>query len=121
MDPNKTHVSHFRHGTPFYMAPEIFNGQTTTASDAFSYGMLMTELYTRLQPWIFEEGQFKHNQMFIAKLDKEAPAPFKKLVHRCLEIDPKKRPSFGEIAVALQGMMDEEISRVMEFGDLYLE
>ena len=113
MDPNKTHVSNFRHGTPFYMAPEIFSGQTTTASDVFSYGMLMTELYTGLQPWIFEDGQFKHNRMFIAKLDKEAPSPFKKLVHGCLQINPKERPSFVVITVSIQGMMDEEISQVM--------
>jgi len=110
MDPKKTHVSNFRHGTPFYMAPEIFNGQTTTASDVFSFGMLMTELYTGLHPWLFEEGRFKPNTMFFDKLDKEAPAPFKNLVHSCIRMEPKERPNFAHISVSLQELFDVEAS-----------
>ena len=117
MDPKKTHVSNFRHGTPFYMAPEIFSGQTTPASDVFSFGILMTELYTGLQPWLFEEGHFKPNPMFIEKLDKEAPTPFKKLTRSCTELDPKDRPTFVKILVSLQVMMDHEISSLAN-GDI---
>ena len=113
MDPKRTHVSNFRHGTPFYMAPEIFNGQSTTASDVFSFGMLMTELYTGLQPWLSEDGRFKSNRMFLEKLDKESPAPFKKLAHSCIETKPKERPSFTEILVSLQSMMDHEVSCIL--------
>ena len=98
------------------MAPEIFNGQTTTASDVFSFGMLMTELYTGLQPWLFEDGQFKSNHMFLDKLDKEAPAPFKKLAQSCIEMEIKERPSFTEITVSLQALLDEESSEQEQDG-----
>ena len=112
VDPKRTHVSNFRHGTPFYMAPEIFNGQTTTASDVFSFGMLMTELYTGLQPWLFEEGHFKPNPAFFQKLDEEAPEPYKKLSHSCIEMDPKERPAFSELMFQLQSLFDEESSGI---------
>jgi serine/threonine protein kinase len=94
------------------MAPEIFNGQTTTASDVFSFGMLMTELYTGLQPWLFEEGHFKPNPAFFQKLDEEAPEPYKKLSHSCIEMDPKERPAFSELMFQLQSLFDEESSGV---------
>ena len=113
MDPKRTHVSNFRHGTPFYMAPEIFNGQTTTASDVFSFGMLMTELYTGLQPWLFEEGRFKPNPTFLQKLDDEAPEPYKILAHSCMNMYFKERPSFSNIIVILQQMTDEEIKVIL--------
>ena len=110
MDPKKTHVSNFRHGTPFYMAPEIFSGQSTPAADVFSFGILMTELYTGLQPWLFQEGRFKPNLTFFDKLDKEAPTPFKKLANSCVAMEPKERPNFAEITVSIQEMFDEESS-----------
>ena len=107
VDPKKTHVSNFRHGTPFYMSPEIFQGQTTPASDVFSYGMLMTELYTGLQPWLFQEGCFNPNPHFFEKLDREAPGSYKGLVHLCLNIVPKERPTFTEVIVSLQAIFAE--------------
>ena len=114
MDPKRTHVSNFRHGTPFYMAPEIFSGQTTTASDVFSFGVLMTELYTGLQPWLFEEGRFKPNSMFFQKLDDEAPEPYKKLAHSCIEMNPKDRPVFSEMKASLQSLLDKETAFGLE-------
>ena len=41
-----SHVSAFVNGTPFYSAPEIaLTGRVTQASDAYSYGVIMVELY----------------------------------------------------------------------------
>ena len=113
VDPKRTHVSNFRHGTPFYMAPEIFNGQTTTASDVFSFGMLMTELFTGLQPWLFEEGRFKPNPAFFQKLDEEAPEPYKKLALSCVKVNPKERPPLTVMITKLQDMIDREISNIL--------
>jgi serine/threonine protein kinase len=96
------------------MAPEIFNGQTTTASDVFSFGMLTTELYTGLQPWLFEEVRFKPNPAFFQKLDEEAPELFKKLSHSCIEMDPKERPAFSELTFQLQSLFDEESAGMHE-------
>ena len=46
LGPGKTHVSAFMNGTPFYSAPEIaLTGRVTQASDAYSYGILMVEMY----------------------------------------------------------------------------
>ena len=41
-----SHISAFGIGTAFYSAPEIvISGRVTQASDAYSYGILMVELY----------------------------------------------------------------------------
>ena len=111
MDPKKTHVSNFRHGTPFYMAPEILHGQTTTASDVFSFGMLMTELYTGSQPWIYQEGQFLPNPLFFPQLDEVAPSQYVNIVRSCVVINLKERLGFGEIRASLQAMLDKELER----------
>ena len=111
MDPKKTHVSNFRHGTPFYMAPEILHGQTTTASDVFSFGMLMTELYTGSQPWIYQEGQFLPNPLFFSQLDEVAPSQYVNIVRCCVIIHAKERLGFSEIRASLQAMLDKELER----------
>ena len=46
LGPDMSHVSAFVNGTPFYSAPEIaLTGRVTQASDAYSYGVIMVELY----------------------------------------------------------------------------
>ena len=117
MDPKKTHVSNFRHGTPFYMAPEIFTGQTTTASDVFSFGMLMTELYTGAQPWVYHQGRFLPNPHFLPQIEKEAPPEYVDIVKSCLKMDAKERSSFKYIKVALQLLHDQELARQGRIGE----
>ena len=112
MDPKKTHVSNFRHGTPFYMAPEIFNGQTTTASDVFSFGMLMTELYTGRTPWVYEEGRFLPNLRFIPQLEEDAPLPYADMARSCVRMNPKERPPFAETRMKLRDLLDNEVERL---------
>ena len=46
LGPEKLHVSAFVNGTPFYTAPEIaLTGRVTQASDAYSFGVVMVEMY----------------------------------------------------------------------------
>ena len=111
MDPKKTHVSNFRHGTVFYMAPEIFTGQATTASDVYSFGMLMTELYTGSHPWIYQEGQFLPNPLFLPQLEEIAPTQYVDIAKSCIVINAKDRLGFSQIKALLQTMLDREIER----------
>eukprot|EP00198_Chlamydomonas_reinhardtii_P007667 XP_001697004.1 predicted protein [Chlamydomonas reinhardtii] len=44
---SRTHLSNHRCGSPFYIAPEVYShGQACTASDIFSFGVVLWELYT---------------------------------------------------------------------------
>ena len=111
MDPMKTHVSNFKQGTPFYVAPEVLTGQTTTASDVFSFGIFMAELYTGTQPWIYGEGRFRPNPNFLPRLEKESPPQYTKIVRSCLKMNPKERSVFSSIRASLEDLYNQELKR----------
>ena len=113
LEQDKTHISNFRQGTPFYVAPEILSfGRTTPPSDVYSFGILCVEVTTGSQPWIVEKNDsFKANPHFFDGLKNTSP-DFRRLAFACLQIDPKVRPSFAEITQSLQAMLDAEVTRL---------
>jgi guanylate cyclase len=94
-------------GTPFFMAPELLRAETvpTMASDAYAFGVLLSEVFSRRDP--FEGEDFW--AVLDAVANKELPVPkrpaipegtpvlFTELMTECWYADPDSRPTFGEI------------------------
>lgn len=98
-------------GTPPYMAPELFaGGAATTRSDLYALGLLLYEIFTGRRP-------FESSTLLEWKRTHESSAPaspaqhvkdldpsVERLILRCLEKDPARRPvSAAQIALALPG------------------
>lgn len=79
----------------------------TKASDVFALGITMVEVYTLQPPWAqTHDGQYMKNPQF-GKFIKGSYQPFISLVHKCLEVDPHKRPTAQQVADELEGMMQQ--------------
>jgi serine/threonine protein kinase/formylglycine-generating enzyme required for sulfatase activity len=101
-------------GTPRYMAPEIWSGETATArSDLYSLGVLLYELVAGTPPF----AQADHDALGAAVVRGPAPTPVEDLVPdldpdlaalitRCLDRNPDRRPeSADEVAHALERVL----------------
>ncbi len=94
-----------RAGSPFYMAPELFRGQTATpASDAYSFGVLAYELLAGKRPFYgetFDELLAAHLTQRPPLLKDENPA-LARAVMALLIKDPGERGSLEEFLEALR-------------------
>jgi hypothetical protein len=103
--------SEVRAGTPAYMAPEQLAGKEVTfKSDIFSLGLLMFELLTGRRAYdaptlaelirTREEGTITNPSAIVKDLDPLV----ERVILRCLEKDPAKRPASAlQVAAALPG------------------
>jgi eukaryotic-like serine/threonine-protein kinase len=107
-------------GTFTYMAPETVHGQTTPASDVYSLGLLMYELFTGggphlTAPWSTDDKSDHGDDNYRIKralrfappsqVQNEIRNDFRwldGLILRCLEIDPSRR--FAEAGQLLQAL-----------------
>src|SRR5580658_3141432 len=100
-----------RAGTPAYMSPEQFaGGELTPKSDLYSLGLVLYEIFTGKRPFDASTGEE------MARLrDKSAPTSpsqfvkdidplVERVILRCLEKDPAKRPATAlQVTAALPG------------------
>jgi serine/threonine-protein kinase len=88
-----------RNGTPAYMSPEQLKGTEVTAkSDIYALGLVLYELFTGRKPfsansvseWITlqESSQFPD----IASIVPDADPGIDRIIRRCLDPDPRRRP-----------------------------
>ena len=92
-------------GTPFWMAPELLRreGGNTPATDVYSFGMVLYEVYSRRDPYDGEDPTEVLRLVADKEVRKRPPSPrnmcskVKSLMDDCLEEDPDKRPTFEEL------------------------
>jgi eukaryotic-like serine/threonine-protein kinase len=96
-------------GTLPYMAPEVLRGgAASTASDIWSFGVLLYEMITGTLPF---EGQSAYDLTTSIMRDvpkpisNRLPRPLDNILHRCLSKEPDRRyRTAGEVRAALQAV-----------------
>eukprot|EP00775_Hariotina_reticulata_P010179 gene10179-10339_t len=107
-----THLSTFTVGTITHQPPELMrSGRLSKPADVFSFGVLMWEVITGEQPW---KGRMMGEIMTMVMIEGarlEFPATVSKayadLARRCWLEDPAARPSFGELVLELEELLQQ--------------
>jgi hypothetical protein len=89
-----------RSGTPGYMSPEQKTGrEVTTRSDLYSLGLVLHEMFTGKR---HDESQSSAGSL--VSLVKDLDPTIERVILRCLDADPRNRPSSAlNVALALPG------------------
>ncbi|GBB83871.1 hypothetical protein RclHR1_10530004 [Rhizophagus clarus] len=94
-----------------YMAPEILQGQNyTKASDVYSFGIIAYEIISGLPPF----HDLSHDENLAIKICQGhrprfnimVPQLIVKLIKRCLDANPLKRPTTKEITKVISQLLD---------------
>ncbi|WP_189011567.1 serine/threonine-protein kinase [Deinococcus malanensis] len=101
-------------GSPFYMAPEIYHGESSSgASDVYSLGIMMYELLSGARPFhgsSYEELMVAHLTRFprsMAHLNSHVDRRISRLAELALAKRPAERPSADELRRALLEALGE--------------
>jgi serine/threonine protein kinase len=92
-------------GTPLWMAPELLRGESdnTAASDVYSFGIILYEVYSRKDPYQGEDHRRVLEEICDPSTNKRPPIPSSmppaivSLMSDCLVEDPGSRPTFEEL------------------------
>ncbi|KAJ7976545.1 putative Protein kinase [Quillaja saponaria] len=128
-------------GTLIYMAPEILKKEIhTEKSDVYSFGVSINELITGIVPYtdLRTEAQahtvlemnYTEQQLtsavasdglrpVLAGQELGIPSRLLSLIQRCWDASPQNRPSFDDIVVELESIMEH--TKTMEVGDMGLK
>ena len=95
-------------GTPLYMAPETWRGETATRpTDVYSLGALLFELLAGKPPCSTTSLHELCDRVLAGRIDDlallapSAPVPLVNLVTQCLRVDPEERPTADALCHAL--------------------
>jgi len=88
-----TNIGHAA-GTPYYCSPESFYGNTCVASDVWSYGLVLAEVFGRKHAWGKLMTQAEMAQLIVAKRVppiQHLNPTIRRVCEGCLQYDAKKR------------------------------
>src|ERR1044071_2147065 len=107
------------YGVISYMAPEILQRKEyTEASDIYSFGMIMWELITGRVPFRDQSNDIeliiKICKHFRPPIIKDAPKGYTKLMQKCWNSDPNKRPTAINIFRKLSNVINAEKENPIE-------
>ena len=111
-------------GTPAYMAPEQFEGKPATPqTDLYSLGLILYEVHTGRRAFnatTWEDWKSQHSQSeprSPEEIERDIDEPVVRVIMRCLEKDPAKRPrSAMQLAASLPG--GDPIAAALAAGEM---
>jgi len=106
-----TNLGYDPHGSPLYMAPEVFVGDYNEKCDIYSFAIVLWEVLTVSQA--FEDidddlPAFIHavcDNGFRPEIPADCPERIRDLIESCWQKDPTRRPSFAEIIIRLDHIL----------------
>ena len=83
-------------GTPYYCAPESYKGRVCIASDIWSFGLVLSEIFEQWHAWGQLLSQVEMTGLIMSErlppLDQDhLKTPIREIYEMCLHYDPKKR------------------------------
>ncbi|KAF6265892.1 hypothetical protein COO60DRAFT_768059 [Scenedesmus sp. NREL 46B-D3] len=118
LDMDATHISTRTYGTIVYMPSELLlTGRMTTATDIYSFGLMMWELFTSQR--VFEEG-LSIGQIFYMiayqnwrpTVPANCPPGYTQIMTACWHQDPEQRPTVQQLLRSLQKLYVAEKQRL---------
>jgi formylglycine-generating enzyme required for sulfatase activity len=104
-------------GTPYYMAPEAWRGESSCAADVYSLGVVLYELCTGYVPF-HDVARDQLRQVLqerdpprLAAVAPQVPFDLAQVVERCLARDPDQRFESGERLLAALLAVDAPAAR----------
>ncbi|KAJ8000819.1 hypothetical protein DPEC_G00184350 [Dallia pectoralis] len=110
-------------GSPYWMAPEVLRGEIYDEKvDVFAYGIILCEIIARIEAdpdFLPRTEDFGLDVNAFENLVGDCPTPFLNLAVLCCNMDSRRRPSFSEIVVLLDGMerIEDESEKADTPGD----
>ena len=98
------------HDTRCVFVAQIMNGlPNSMGSDVYSFGVCMWEMATRrhFAPPLYRKGDEVKDNIIPPELPCILPMRIKDCIVSCLQIEPKKRPTFSEVLVELNNAGDD--------------
>ncbi|MDA8020520.1 MAG: serine/threonine protein kinase [Thermoanaerobaculia bacterium] len=108
-------------GTPAYMAPELWEGRPSRASDLYALGLVLFEMATGEQalraktPAGFLRLHAEQKPVSSPRLE-QVDAAFEEVIRRCLDSNPERRPSSAR-AVAESLPDGDRLQRALDAGE----